>query len=86
MKKLTALLVTVAAFSSISAFAQQGESTFDPKRCEAICKETLTADKLKKDVYDYEALQRDPAKSAAEKVRNNKDAVKKVCRSICYQD
>ncbi len=85
MKSIIALLMAVAAFTSTPAFAKQ-ETTFDPKRCEVRCKEIMKPEKIKKDVYDYDAVRSDPTKSDAEKARRHKDALKKVCRAICYED
>ncbi len=86
MNTSTALLMAIAALTSTSAIAQQGELTYDPKRCEAVCKADMKPEKLKKETYDYEAVQSDPAKSDADKARSHKDAVKKVCRYICYEN
>jgi hypothetical protein len=86
MKTYISLLMAIAAFTSPPAFPQQEGQTFDSKTCDARCKEITKPEDIKKDVYDHRAVQGDPSKSEAEKARSHKDAVKKVCRSICYEN
>ncbi len=42
--------------------------------------------KSKKAVYDYEAVQNDPALTEAQKKKLHKDEVKRVCTRICVAD
>ena len=82
MKTLCAMLMAMAAVTSTSAYAQDGEQMVDPKRCQARCKEAFTVEIMKKDP-GYAAVHNDPAISDAEKAKRHKEAVKKVCREIC---
>jgi hypothetical protein len=82
MKKFCAILMAIVACTSMSAYGGQEDKPFDPKRCQARCKELSTVENMKKDL-DYAAVQNDPALSDAEKAKHHKEAVKKSCRHIC---
>jgi hypothetical protein len=85
MKKFCAMLLAIAAVTSLQAYAQDGEKMVDPKACQARCKDMMTVETMSKDP-NFAAVQNDPAKSDAEKAKLHKDAAKKVCRKICTDE
>ncbi len=82
MMKFCAMLMAIAACTSMPAYGGQEDKAFDSKECMSRCKDYYTPKMLGKDA-DYLAFQSDPTRSDAEKARNEKEALKKLCRKSC---
>ena len=78
MKIISALCIAFAA--AAPAFGQDSNTD---KACYKRCLDVISADKIKKHHYDYEAINSDPTKTEAEKKKSHKRAVATACNSIC---
>ena len=82
MKTMIAVLLAVTTCAISPAQAQEEWSS---KLCYQRCLEITTADKIKKEVYDYEEVNNDASKTAAEKKKSHKRAIQNVCTRICFE-
>ncbi len=82
MKKLIASVLAIAACVAAPAFAQDGNT---PEVCYKRCRSISTAETLKKEFYDYDAVEKDESKTPAEKKRSHKQAIADSCKKICTE-
>ena len=82
MKNVTAYLLAVAACVAAPAFAQDGNT---PEVCTKKCRSMMTVETLKKEFYDYEAVEKDQTKTPAEKKKSHKQAIADSCKKVCVE-
>lgn len=80
MKSITATFVAIAACALAPAYGQDRPTD---KQCVKRCVDLTPAEDLKKNVYDYEAVNNDASKTEAEKKKSHKKAVAGACTEIC---
>ena len=80
MKNIRIAFFAVAALALSPAYGQDGPTD---KQCFKRCVDLLPAENLKKNVYDYEAVNNDASKTEAEKKKSHKKAVAGACTEIC---
>lgn len=80
MKNINAAVFAIAAFTLAPAYGQDGTTD---KQCFKRCVDTILPENIKKEHYDYEAVENDASKTPAEKKKSHKKALAEACTRIC---